>query len=236
MSVTIRAVDPDGLELCTVPLPHGGDPRAVLDHCGYTWLGVKRAWFGEDGRLVIEAVAGDRPTPEPTTGPTSPPVESDKDVRLAPGELPRVRQRIAAYALVETERGVLLTELSEKVRAAAGRWTLPGGGLDEGEDPRTGLIREVWEETGQHVTDIELVDVRTGHWVGVAPDGHVEDFHSVRLVHTARCAEPTDAVVHDLDGSTSAAAWVPRTQLEDYPLAPMLEDTLTTWLSHLPTP
>lgn len=29
-----------------------------------------------------------------------------------------------------------------------GKWTLPGGGLHRGEAPVTGLLREVWEETG----------------------------------------------------------------------------------------
>jgi 8-oxo-dGTP pyrophosphatase MutT (NUDIX family) len=30
----------------------------------------------------------------------------------------------------------------------AGKWNLPGGGLHKGEDPREGLLREVFEETG----------------------------------------------------------------------------------------
>jgi len=30
----------------------------------------------------------------------------------------------------------------------AGKWNLPGGGLHKGEDPKLGLLREVFEETG----------------------------------------------------------------------------------------
>ena len=38
-------------------------------------------------------------------------------------------QRIAAYAVVRSSRGVLMTELSDRTNAA-GMWNLPGGGLD----------------------------------------------------------------------------------------------------------
>lgn len=37
------------------------------------------------------------------------------------------------------------------LREADGSWELPGGGLEQGEDPRQGLIREITEETGMTV-------------------------------------------------------------------------------------
>lgn len=39
------------------------------------------------------------------------------------------------------------------------KWTLPGGGLEHGEDPLTGVVREVYEETGYHITPGELIGV-----------------------------------------------------------------------------
>jgi 8-oxo-dGTP diphosphatase len=36
----------------------------------------------------------------------------------------------------------------------SGKWALPGGGLDFGEDPRTGLEREVEEEMGLDVGSV----------------------------------------------------------------------------------
>jgi len=46
---------------------------------------------------------------------------------------------------------VLLFRESKKV---SGRWELPGGGLDFGEDIREGLKREVMEESGMRVTKV----------------------------------------------------------------------------------
>jgi len=39
-------------------------------------------------------------------------------------------------------------------RESNGEWELLGGGLDHGEDPITGLKREIYEETGLEVTHV----------------------------------------------------------------------------------
>lgn len=52
------------------------------------------------------------------------------------------RVRVAAFGVCVNDGQVLLS------RFADGRWTLPGGGVDFGEDPHDGVIREVDEETG----------------------------------------------------------------------------------------
>ncbi|MFD6139902.1 NUDIX hydrolase [Promicromonospora sp. NPDC060271] len=57
--------------------------------------------------------------------------------------------RVAAYAVITDDQGrMLLPHWSEHAHSG---WTMPGGGLDPGEDPADAAVREVLEETGYHV-------------------------------------------------------------------------------------
>ena len=132
-----------------------------------------------------------------------------------PDDLPPRRQRVAAYALLtrmhDGQREVLLTRMSSRTRIA-GWWTLPGGGLDHGEDPRDAVRREVHEETGLHVEPSEVLDVHSTHFTGARADGLVEDYHGIHLVFAARVqpgSHDTQPHVVEEDGSTDRAAWVP---------------------------
>ena len=60
------------------------------------------------------------------------------------------RQRVAAYAVIIRDDRILLARLAPRISATP-LWTLPGGGLDHGEDPRAAVVREVHEETGLDV-------------------------------------------------------------------------------------
>lgn len=209
-------------EVVRFELDHGADPATELAALGWTGSPLSAVRSGSDDleiRYAVERLRGDRSA---SPGPSVPRDDGLTEVDVA-NAVPY--QRIAAYAVVRSSRGVLLTELSERTNAA-GLWNLPGGGLDPGEEPVDAVVREVHEETGQRVTDVRLVTVLTRHWVGRAPSGRVEDFHAVRLFHTATCHEPTDPVVLDVGGSTSAARWVTRTELASLPLASSVPDAL----------
>lgn len=52
-----------------------------------------------------------------------------------------------------------LDEVLMGLRNDNGKYTCPGGHLDQGEDPYEGAIRELKEETGLDVEDIKLVKV-----------------------------------------------------------------------------
>lgn len=119
------------------------------------------------------------------------------------------RQRLAAYTLLVRPDELLLTQLAAST-TAAGRWTLPGGGVDHGEDPRDTVARESYEETGLHVRVGALLGSMSVHFEGTSPSGVCEDFHAVRLVFAG--SVPADAPpprVIERGGTTVAARWQP---------------------------
>lgn len=122
-------------------------------------------------------------------------------------------QRLAAYAVLRRADEILLTRISARGHHA-GSWTLPGGGVEHGEQVRAALAREVREETGLEVRIGALRDVHSVHFTGRAPSGRLEDFHGVHLIFDAEVDQPASADqqprVMEADGSTDAVAWIGR--------------------------
>ena len=185
-------------------LDHGLDPGVLVHDRGFFVLRPMDVARSEDGelvlRLVVRTLSGEyRPAVRPRG--------RDAGLVLTGGRPPIVRQRVAGYAVVLSAQGLLATEFSGST-AIAGRWGMPGGGLDDDEQPEAAVLREVMEETSQTITLGELTKVHSSHWIGRNPRGEVEDFHAVRLIYRARCEMPTDPVVLDSGGTTRSARWV----------------------------
>lgn len=111
-------------------------------------------------------------------------------------------QRVGAYAVCVQDGAVLLSRFRR-----SGRWTLPGGGVDHGEDPRDAVVREVFEETGLLFEVGELLDVQSRRWEQPDPDGTPVDVHGVQLLFTGAVTGGT--LTHEVDGSSDRAEWVP---------------------------
>jgi 8-oxo-dGTP diphosphatase len=123
---------------------------------------------------------------------------------------PVVRLRLSVYAVVTKDERVLLTRISSRGHHA-GDWTLPGGGIDHGEPPRVGVVREVREESGLEVEVGEVLDVHDTHFTGHAPDGTLEDFHGVHLIFAASTPSPEAPLrITETGGTTDAVEWVDR--------------------------
>ncbi|GAB7185752.1 NUDIX hydrolase [Kitasatospora sp. Ki12] len=66
-------------------------------------------------------------------------------------------QKLAAGTVVRDQQGHVLMLRRKQDDVLPGLWDYPAGGLNDGEDPRDGGIRELVEETGIHCPDIEYV-------------------------------------------------------------------------------
>ncbi len=113
----------------------------------------------------------------------------------------RRRTRVAAYGLCrDAEERVLLCRIVERI-APGGVWTLPGGGLDFGESPASGALRELTEETGLTGEVVALLDVADR----VVDQARGVRMHAIQIVYRVRV---TGGELRDEpDGSTDMCAW-----------------------------
>jgi ADP-ribose pyrophosphatase YjhB (NUDIX family) len=128
---------------------------------------------------------------------------------------------VSAYAIARADERLLLTRLSDASPVfEPGRWHLPGGGIDPGEQPADALARELHEETGLELLDAHLLDARS-----YSARRHGVSWHLVGLFYLARLA-PGPLRVIEQNGSTSAARWIPLSDLSDPMLSPAAADAL----------
>ncbi|GAA2572882.1 hypothetical protein GCM10010435_54630 [Winogradskya consettensis] len=112
-------------------------------------------------------------------------------------------RRIGAYGLCRDETGRVLLAHNSELSAFPGLWTLPGGGVEQGENPDDAVVREFEEETGLRVRITGL---------------HSATADVFRLPHTDMW-EHTDRIIYDVEylggqlrdevaGTTDRVAWV----------------------------
>ncbi len=148
--------------------------------------------------------------------------------------MPVRTQRVAAYAVVVRDGHVLLSRLAPRVSRHE-LWTLPGGGLDHGEDPRDAVVREVSEETGLDVTIGPTARTFSLHLPDTWRKGRRVDAHSLRIVYDGWVPKDApDPRVQEVDGSTVEAAWKPVADVLDgtVPTVALVKEALTTYRPH----
>jgi 8-oxo-dGTP diphosphatase len=109
---------------------------------------------------------------------------------------------VAAYVVCRRDDTVLLARWTGP---RGPEWTLPGGGVDHGEDPADAAVREVREETGYTARLDGLVTVYSFQTVirdAAEPINH----HGISIVYTGTVVD--GELRFEVDGSTDMAAWI----------------------------
>ena len=115
--------------------------------------------------------------------------------------------RVAGYCLIVQDGRILLCRISEEVTGAAGKWTLPGGGIDFGEHPQDAAVREVFEETGLRVRVTELVEIDSVVF---------GSSHGLRVIYRAEVVG--GEMCCEVEGSTDECGWFTPEQALELPL------------------
>ncbi|MCX3059153.1 NUDIX hydrolase [Streptomyces beihaiensis] len=137
----------------------------------------------------------------------------------------RKELRVAAYAVCVRDGQVLLARWI--ARDGSKRWTLPGGGMDHGEDPYDTVIREVDEETGYVLRPTAFLGVDSVLRRYPRSAGRVADFHGLRLVYEGEITG--GELRHEQNGSTDMAAWHDLAVVDALPHVELVDVGLRLW-------
>lgn len=142
------------------------------------------------------------------------------------------RTRVSAYAVCVRADTILLTRL-----AGGGdhlSWTMPGGGLDHGEDPEAAVLRELVEETGYTGEVQRLVGINSRLFQFPRGPELVDEMHALRIIYEV--AITGGELRDEQDGSTDLAAWIPRSTITTLPRVDLVDTALTLYDQAKPNP
>jgi 8-oxo-dGTP diphosphatase len=126
--------------------------------------------------------------------------------------------RLGSYAVIVDERDHLLLALWNE----AGRWTLPGGGVELHETVEAAAVREVHEETGYDVSLGRLLGVDS---LVVPPEERTTRrdrfYKGVRVIFEAEVVG--GELRHEVDGTTDEARWFPLAEVPDLPRVDLVD-------------
>lgn len=132
-----------------------------------------------------------------------------------------MRTRVSTYGVAIQNGHILMTQLAEYC-TRGGSWTLPGGGMDHGEQPQEALFREVYEETGLEVLTCSLFDAKSYSESRNGP------YLAVQLLY--RITVQGEPCVMEKGGSTADVAWIPIRKIATLPMVPFVSEVIESIL------
>ncbi|PIN78605.1 hypothetical protein COV16_05765 [Candidatus Woesearchaeota archaeon CG10_big_fil_rev_8_21_14_0_10_34_8] len=111
-------------------------------------------------------------------------------------------QQIGVKAIIQQDNKILLMKRSSKYEHLEDAWDVPGGRINFGEEPLEGLKREIQEETGLELNQVnKILDTST-----VFKDNTK---HIVRITYFCSVKQGTAKISNEHTNLT----WIPITQL-----------------------
>lgn len=147
---------------------------------------------------------------------------------------PRItrRTRVAAYAVCLRADAVLLARLAGGLDDL--HWTMPGGGLDHGEDPAAAVLRELTEETGYTGEVVRLIGINSKVLQFPRGPDLIDEMHTLRIIYEVTITGGN--LRNEQNESTDLAAWIPRQTLPTLPRIDLVDTALTMYAETTPTP
>ncbi|EEP71652.1 NUDIX hydrolase [Micromonospora sp. ATCC 39149] len=139
------------------------------------------------------------------------------------------RRRVGVYGVCQGRDGRVLLVRGSPSADYPGVWQVPGGGLEHGEHPEAGVVREYAEETGLavEVTGVLAAVSDVTGLPGVA-------LHTDRIVFAV---EVTGGTLRDEpDGTTDLVRWPTLDEAAGLPLMPFTAEVLGLPVTPLPQP
>jgi nucleoside triphosphatase len=132
-----------------------------------------------------------------------------------PSTVEQPAARFIVVGVVQNRQGeYLLCRMPRGRGVFPGEWGLPGGGIEPGETLEEAVRREIMEEVGLELQQVEPLFFSDGTYVKTFPDGERRSLYMVFLLF--RCVAKVGEI--RLNPEFEAAAWVPREQFPQYSL------------------
>ena len=121
---------------------------------------------------------------------------------------------VARVIVLDREGRVLVLRRSKTAPTRALAWDLPGGLLEPGEDPATGAIRELEEEAGIKLGNVEFYQA--------SPKNLGANVLGTRTLFVARTEQPDVVLSYEHD----QYKWITEDQLQDIDLPNYYKDAV----------
>ncbi len=132
-----------------------------------------------------------------------------------------MQKGLIVHTLITNDKGeILILQRSKTDDVLPEYWDIPGGTLEDGEDPAIGAIRETKEEAGIEITNPKLFFHRS-------KVDMVKNKQFVALIFWVKVSNPQ--IILNLEDH-QAYAWIHPSKVGKYKTVEYMEDCLATYL------